>query len=136
MPVSLYIADVLSRLTNQSQEDEPFDESNDKHIFYLLDSTHMSISWAVIQRASEEDSELADVRICLQTGKWPAHSKRFECLAKQLRRLESLIFNDEVVVLPRSLRERVLVHEGHVGIGAMKRILREPLLVTLMALHV
>ncbi|XP_061519028.1 uncharacterized protein K02A2.6-like [Anopheles gambiae] len=87
----------------------------------------MSMSWSDIELASEEDEELAEVRLGIKSGKWPRHLSRFECLSKQLRTLDSLVFKDDLVVLPKSLREKALTtaHEGHVGSSATKRILRD-----------
>ncbi|XP_049293247.1 uncharacterized protein K02A2.6-like [Anopheles funestus] len=127
VPGDQNIADVLSRLIDDSQVDEPFDDDNERHMLYDLDTTNMSMSWSDIQLASEEDEELTEVRLCMETGKWPRHLGRYECLVKQLRSLDALVFKDDLVVLPKSLRERALAtaHEGHVGCGATKRILRD-----------
>ncbi|XP_061502117.1 uncharacterized protein K02A2.6-like [Anopheles gambiae] len=96
-------------------------------MLYALDTLNMSMSWSDIELASEEDEELAEVRLGIKSGKWPRHLSRFECLSKQLRTLDSLVFKDDLVVLPKSLREKALTtaHEGHVGSNATKRILRD-----------
>uniref|UniRef100_A0A182YMW3 RNA-directed DNA polymerase n=1 Tax=Anopheles stephensi TaxID=30069 RepID=A0A182YMW3_ANOST len=103
------IADVVSRLISKCQADEPFDKDEEEHM------------------ASEEDKELAEVRRSIETGKWPRHLSRYECLEKQLRTLDPLDFKDNLIVLPILLRKKAIEtsHEGHVGCGATKRILRE-----------
>lgn len=127
VPGDKNIADIVSRLISKCQADEPFDEDEDKHMLYTLDAFNMNSSWSEIQRASEEDKELAEVRRSIQTGKWPRHLKRYECLEKQLRALDPLVFKDNLIVLPILLRKKAIEtsHEGHVGCGATKRILRE-----------
>ncbi|XP_040174169.1 uncharacterized protein K02A2.6-like isoform X1 [Anopheles arabiensis] len=127
VPGDQNIADVVSRLISNCQADEPFDENDDKHILYTVDAFNMSMTWSEIQLASEEDKEIAEVRLAIQTGHWPRHLRRYECLEKQLRSLDALVFKNNFIVLPKYLRKRAIEtsHEGHVGCGATKRILRE-----------
>lgn len=127
VPGSLNVADALSRLINRSQVDEPFDEDNEKHLLYSLDVGNMTISWMEIQTASEADEELEEVRLGVQTGRWPKGLQRYEAEAKNLRVLGPLVFKNDLIVLPRDLRQRAFetAHQGHIGCGATKRILRE-----------
>lgn len=109
------------------QVDEPFDEDNEKHMLYALDAGNMSISWAEIQVASEKDEELCEVRLGIESGNWSRGLRRYEAQSKYLRILDPLVFKNHQIVLPTSLRRRALeaAHQGHVGCGATKRILRE-----------
>ncbi|XP_058456687.1 uncharacterized protein K02A2.6-like [Malaya genurostris] len=87
----------------------------------------MSISWMDIQIASESEKELKEVRLGIQTGVWPDNLRRYESQAKSLKVLGPLVFKDDLIVLPKDLRKRALetAHQGHVGCGTTKRILRE-----------
>lgn len=127
IPGHLNVADALSRMIDRSQIDEPFDEDNDKHMLYSLDAGSMNMTWAEIQLESENDEELGEVRLGLQTGRWPERLRRYEAQAKNLRTLDPLIFKQDLIILPNSLRRRALetAHQGHIGCGATKRILRE-----------
>lgn len=127
VPGQLNVADSLSRLIGHSQETEPFDDDDEKHLLYTLDAGFMNISWTEIQSASESDEELVNVRAGVRTGFWTKDLKRYEAVAKQLRVLEPLVFKEDQIVLPIDLRRRALetAHQGHIGCGATKRILRE-----------
>lgn len=127
VPGNLNVADALSRLICGSQKDEAFDEENDKHLLFSLDAGNMNISWAEIQAASETDQELEEARQCINLKRWPKHLIRYEAEAKHLRSLGPIVFKNDHIILPSTLRNRAMeaAHRGHVGIGASKRILRE-----------
>lgn len=121
------IADALSRLISKTQVDEPFDEENDKHILYALDAVNMNISWTDIQLASETDDELKAVKWAMISKKWPEHLRRYEIQENDLRILDPMVFKGDKIILPKILRTKALdiAHQGHIGIGATKRIMRE-----------
>lgn len=64
------IADVLSRLIPETQITESFDDNEEKHFLYALDSGSMELTWNEIEIASEEDMELELVREALKTEIW------------------------------------------------------------------
>ncbi|XP_058816573.1 uncharacterized protein K02A2.6-like [Topomyia yanbarensis] len=117
----------LSRLIARTQSDEPFDDDNDKHVLYAVDSGYMNITWKDIEFASESDEDLCTVRAALTSGIWPEHLRRFEVHCKVLRIFGSIVFKDDKTVLPSNLRSKALAtaHQGHIGCAAMKRIMRE-----------
>lgn len=55
------------------------------------------------------------------------HSCRYESQAKVLSIFGSLVFKNDQIVLPEALRQKAVqsAHQGHMGIGSTKRILRE-----------
>lgn len=64
------IADVLSRLIPETQGTEPFDNNDEKHFLYALDSGAMELTWNEIEIVSEDDKELELVREALKTKIW------------------------------------------------------------------
>lgn len=64
------IADVLSRLIPETQKSEAFDNNEEKHFLYALDSGSMELTWNEIETTSEEDNELELVRNAMKSKKW------------------------------------------------------------------
>lgn len=127
VPGDQNIADALSRLIHASQSDEAFDESADSHYLFALDPGYMNITWNEIESESEADGELNLVREAINTQHWPAELRAYEPQRKNLHVLGDLVFRNEKVVLPGTLRLKALksAHSGHVGEVATKRIMRE-----------
>lgn len=127
IPGNENVADALSRLIPATQQSESFDEDEEKHFLRALDSGCMELTWTEIEEASESDEELRLVRQALKVKKWPSEIRPYEAQRKKLHFLGPLIFKDERVVLPRALRRRAFdsAHGGHVGVMAMKRIMRQ-----------
>lgn len=121
------VADALSRLMKKAQISEPFDDTNEKHLLYFLDASALEISWNDIEEYAERDEELDRVRTAIKTGYWEAGLRRFESQAKELSVFGSLVFKSNQIILPSCLRQQAIrsAHQGHVGIGSTKRILRE-----------
>ena len=127
VPGNENIADVLSRLVNETQAAEPFDADDDKHFLYALDSERMEITWSEIEVMSEGDNELQSVREALSSNKWPNELRSYEAQKKYLFCRGSLLFKNERVILPKVLRAKAITsaHGGHVGEMATKRIMRQ-----------
>ncbi|XP_058827395.1 uncharacterized protein LOC131694724 [Topomyia yanbarensis] len=127
VPGNKNIADALSRLILATQESVPFEEDKESHYLYSLDSGNMVITWNEIEMASENDSELLSVREALMSNKWPADLRPYEAQKPNLRSLGSMVFKDDRVILPNTLRRKALesAHGGHIGEVAMKRVMRE-----------
>lgn len=127
VPGQLNVADTLSRLIDKAQLDEPFDESDDKHVLYALDAGMMDISWNDIELASETDNELSLVREAMTSNKWSRSLRQYEPHRLDFRCMGSTVVKHDKIVLPENLRYRALesAHQGHLGIAAMKRIIRE-----------
>lgn len=121
------IADVLSRLVPETQEPEAFDNDQEKHFLYALDSGTMDITWNEIEIESEEDAELKMVRSALKTNKWSTELRQYEEQKKNMYSMGPLLFKNERVVLPKTLRSTALqsAHGGHIGEMAMKRVMRQ-----------
>ncbi|XP_058445471.1 uncharacterized protein K02A2.6-like [Malaya genurostris] len=126
VPGNQNLADALSRLIQNPESSESFDESDDRHLLYLLDAGALDFSWHEIETYAESDEEQQDVRQSLKTGVWKTEHRHYECQVKYLQTLGALIFKMDRVVLPSKLRGRALqiAHQGHMGAASMKRILR------------
>lgn len=120
------MADALSRLVTESQSTESFDDSNEKHLLYFLDTGTMEFTWEDIEIEAEKDAEQILVREAIRNNHWDKTLKRYEAEAKNLRVLGALVFLNDRVILPHGLRSRALssAHQGHMGAVSMKKILR------------
>lgn len=127
IPGNENVADVLSRLIPETQKTIPFEDDEEKHFLYALDLGRIELTWSEIEAVSEDDNELRLVREALGCKKWPNEIRAFEAQKKKLHFLGFLMFKDERVILPQSLREKALqsAHGGHIGEVAMKRIMRQ-----------
>lgn len=127
VPGNQNVADALSRLIPETQESIPFDSDAENHYLYSLDTGNMTITWDQIEEVSENDSELISVREAMMSNKWPIDLRAYEAQKRDMHCLGSLVFKDNRVVLPYSLRNKALdsAHGGHVGEVAMKRVMRE-----------
>lgn len=68
IPGEMNVADALSSLLTDPQPEESFDDTDEKHLLFYLDSGSMDIRWSDIEKESEEDQELINVRTALLTG--------------------------------------------------------------------
>lgn len=121
------IADVLSRLT--SLPAVPFDCNEELLIknIALSSATSAALKWDDLVRESQEDVEIQQVFECLERGISHELPLQFRVVANELCRCEDILLRTDRIVIPQSLRERVLqiAHEGHIGIRMMKLHLRD-----------
>lgn len=127
VPGTMNVADALSRLICETQDPIAVEEDDENHLLYAIDVGHMEISWEEIERETEKDDELRKVRNALQNNFWTKDLQKFEAQRKNLRFIGYLIFKDDRAVLPESLRQTAMqsAHGGHIGIVAMKKIMRQ-----------
>lgn len=127
VPGKTNVADALSRLVEKSQTAESFDDTNEKHLLFLLDSGMLEISLNDIESHAQDNEEIIRVKSSIETGFWETDLRRFECQSKELHVFGSLVYRNEQIVLPDTLRQKAIdaAHQGHVGVGSTKRILRD-----------
>ena len=79
-----------------------------------------------IERESAGDEELTEVRRCWKTGDWSAAPSPYRLLRDEITVVGRLVMRGMRIVIPVSLRKRVLelAHEGHQGIVKTKDRLR------------
>lgn len=126
VPGDMNIADTLSRLVKEDDLATSFDDSSEDHLLFVLDAGNMEMNWTEVELEAEIDNEQIDIRESLKCGSWKVEQQAYECHAKYMRVLGALIFKEDRVVLPLSLRKKAmeLAHQGHMGASSMKRILR------------
>lgn len=146
------LADPLSRLPVQ-QNDDPFDENSEMFIREIVDAVcvlsvsnscntfdldveacvraiHCSAAVDIneIEKATEADVELQDLKKCMQSGNWSSGSvKDYVHFKDEFGFTDNLILRNTKLVIPTSLRPRLLAlsHEGHPGESLMKSRLRQ-----------
>ena len=121
------IADSLSRLTRNKASSDLSSKAEEYVRFVAEKATPQALSTREIERASDVDEELSNVRKCVQTGQWhKLENKRYLLVRNELSVIGKLVLRGTRIIVPSSLRERVLqlAHEGHPGIVSMKHRLR------------
>ena len=119
------IADPLSRLS-QGQESEAINVAEEyvKQVASL--ATPKAVTWKELVDAARHCEETVTIREALVTGSWKACSSGYTAVKEELSELEGVVLRGKRIVVPMSLRERVLksAHEGHLGIVKTKQLLR------------
>ena len=121
------IADSLSRLTRSKASADLSSEAEEYVRFVAENSTPQALSTREIERASDADQELSNVRKCVQTEMWhKLENKRYLLVRNELSVIGKLVLRRTRIIIPSSSRDQVLhlAHEGHPGIVSMKRRLR------------
>ncbi|XP_055590300.1 uncharacterized protein K02A2.6-like [Uranotaenia lowii] len=121
------VADSLSRLIQDSKEAVPFEEENENHYLFSLDSGLMDLTLNEIEGSTEQDSDLQLILSHLNSKKWPSSLIEFAPHRQSIHHIGSLLYKDDRLILPKALRIKALssAHAGHIGEVAMKRILRQ-----------
>ena len=125
LPSRKNIADALSRLTKI--EDSGKSQDDDEYVRMV--ATHAkpaALRIKEIEQTSAQDSELQAVRKCLIEGKWDSAPKHYLPVRNELTFIGHVILRGMRIVIPQSLRKRVinLAHEGHQGVVKTKERLR------------
>lgn len=120
------LADALSRLS--LPESQPFDMGGEKYIQMLIKMpAPIAVASEEIVTESRKDEQIKEVIESLISGSWSDLSKPFKPYSAELYQTEGVLLRDDRIIIPKTLRQRVLElgHEGHPGIVVMKRRLRQ-----------
>lgn len=126
IPGNQNIADCLSRLaTVKSTAFDPEEEITIREIAVLAGST-FALQWSEIREESQKDSEISEVVASLADELHAELPLSYRVIANELCTIDKVLLRIDRIVIPRSLRNRVLeiAHEGHPGISMMKSHLR------------
>ena len=115
------IADTLSRLTSHlSKPCENLCSETEEYVRFVAENvTPQVLSTREIERASAVDKELSNVRECIHKEQWQKlENNRYLMVRSKLSVIWKLVLRGTRIVIPSSLRERVLrlAHDGHPGI--------------------
>lgn len=122
------VADVLSRLCiYKSDAPSPSEISEDFVRFVALQAVPRTLTIQEVEKESAGDLELHRVKEALLTGNWTDCEESYVSVKTELCSIGKVILRGTRIVIPTSLRERVLsaAHEGHQGITKTKQRLRE-----------
>lgn len=117
------IADPLSRLCKIMD----CRSSRVDHVYQIMKLARPhAIPMQEMVKESETDPEIASVKKALNSNQWDESVKNYKIFEDQLCFYENVLLKRNNIVVPKSLRKRVLdaAHEGHPGIVAMKGRLR------------
>lgn len=120
------LADALSRLS--PSEPKSFDDEGEEYIQLIIKSpAPIAVAPEEIVSESQKDEQIKEVIEALNNGSWADFSKEFKPYAAELYQSAGVLLRGDRIVIPKSLRQRVLElgHEGHPGIVVMKRRLRQ-----------
>lgn len=118
------IADPLSRLYEGN--DKAFEEES-RLFICNIGSWQQVISLKQIAEETKNDIELQTVLQAIEDSDWSEVLPKYRAMRAELSTIDGVIYKDFLIVIPKSLSEKVLehAHRGHPGEVTMKRILRE-----------
>jgi hypothetical protein len=118
LPGTENIADTLSRLIPIKRESSV--NGADQYVRFIAENAaRIVVPIQEIEEASACDVELSLVRNAMQSGKLKELPKDYRNVANELTVLGKLVLRGARLVIPTSLRARVLdlAHEGHWGVA-------------------
>ena len=129
IPGSRNIADSLSRLLSCTKHKETIETKNtESYVRFIAQiATPNAMTTRDIERHSENDPELQEIRKCLLDGMWHnIECKEYLPVRGELCAIGKLVLRGTRIVVPKDMRQSVLelAHEGHPGIVGMKQRVR------------
>jgi transposase InsO family protein len=123
------IADSLSRLSVTTSNVQQSRNVAEEYVqFVATQATPHSINIQEVEQESAKDEELRLLRHCIQSGDWKSDgiSVSYRAVKDELCVLGNLVLRGTKIVIPESLRKKVLIiaHEGHQGCAKTKERLR------------
>lgn len=121
------IADPLSRMSVTDPVKQSFDEITELHVRKVVEwNCPKAITQREMEKYSNEDTEIQEIKHALHTGKWQEALRKYEIIQTELCFSGDILLRGNRLVIPEKLKERTidLSHEGHPGIVVMKRRLR------------
>lgn len=120
------VADVLSRLATLVPT--PFDYSEELFVNEIANAaaTNAAIRWEELDAICNEDDEIQELLRKLEEGRLFELPAEYRLIAQELCQVGNVLMRGDRIVVPKCLREKVLVlaHDGHPGTRMMKCHLR------------
>ena len=119
------IADSLCRLNGV--KGVSINNDAEEYIRHVAENaTPMVMSIQEIERESDVDAELSQLRKCIRTGEWDNAPSHYKVVRQELSTLGQLVLRGTRLLIPSRLRKQVLDlgHEGHQGVVKTKQRLR------------
>jgi len=116
----------LSRLLGETAKTERHIHNSEEYVrFIAVNATPNALTTREVERASESDMELKEVRFAINSGHFE-NCKAYAPIANELCCIGHLVLRGTRIVIPKALQPRALalVHEGHLGIVGTKQHLR------------
>ena len=113
------MADTLFRLTQRKGQAAETRNVAEEYIrFVMQNAAPQAIPIKGIERKSDADDELDEVRPWIATGDWNDGPSQCKAVRNELTVLGKLVVRSTRIVIPESLRKCTigLAHEGHQGI--------------------
>lgn len=126
VPGVLNIADPLSRLS-EVLERRTFDKESEKVLNAIVEANRpAAVTMEEIVRFSQNDVEIKKVKMALHSDNWDDSIKNYAPFKSELCFANDVLLRQNKIVIPKELRDTVLVlaHTGHPGQEKMKRRLR------------
>lgn len=126
-PGKTNIADPLSRLLNENNEQSSINTKTEEYIKWIMSYAEpKAISLTEIEEHSVNDDEIQAVKEAIDTNNWTDKVSMFKAFETEFCFAGNILLRGTRIVIPQSLRERALqlAHEGHPGMTVMKRRLR------------
>ena len=128
LPGKQNIADALSRLVAINKSE--FKERNVAEEFVRFcaqEGTPKALTTQEIEKEAKVDTELSEVRNCLQQAKWnQSVMSAYYPVKNELSVIGYLVMRGRRIIIPKTLQAKCLqlAHEGHLGIVGTKQMLR------------
>lgn len=126
IPGKQNIADSLSRLVDKTSTRSEKNDAEEYIRFVAENTVPKAMSIREIERESEKDPELQEVRRRIKNNDWSGCLSGYKYVREELTSLGQLVLRGTRLVMPCSMRKQTLMlaHEGHQGIVKTKSRLR------------
>ena len=122
-PSASNIADPMSKLSVSSDLPEVVDHAKDCIGMLSVEAVPHAILWGEIQVASDFYPEFQTIKEAITQGKWDKCSVSVKAVKDVLSVCDGVILRGSRILIPSSLRGKLLelAHEGHQGIVKCKQ---------------
>lgn len=116
---NMYIADTLSRATT-SREHSQIDDDIECHVFSLIENLNITKNQLKkFKNETNSDLEMQNLKKCIRNNWKKYQSNSYKKYKNNLTIYDDLIFLDNRLVIPKTLRHEILqkIHFNHLGVN-------------------